>query len=182
MTWFDFHYKSSPKKFDVVKHQLKLWREWSATRKIKCLSHPLPCVFFSEIKEIKICSSWSYEICCKFKGSSEDLDWKCKYCYMCFFSSHHINHSLYSPAYKICWGIYSFYAHTSSARQVVCTYVPPKTRLRFLAKVESQDLLMVANWYFIWGCISMRPAEIYKSHDLLTYISRSTDFGFWSDY
>ena len=35
--------------------------------------------------------------------------------------------------------------------------------LRFLAKVESQDLLMVASWYFIWGCISMRPAVIYKA-------------------
>ena len=101
----------------------------------------------------------------------------------------------------------------------------------FLSKVESQDLLMVASWYFIWDCISMRPAEytramtswpifhspltsdfgqiikvkifvqgrssswyfiwgcismrpagIYKSHDLLTYISRSTDFGLWPDY
>ena len=35
---------------------------------------------------------------------------------------------------------------------------------------------MVASWYFIWRCISMRPAGVYKSHDLLTYISRSTDF------
>ena len=52
------------------------------------------------------------------------------------------------------------------------------SRLRFLSKVESQDqLLMVASWYFIWGCIFMRPAGIYKSHELLTYISRSTDFG-----
>ena len=29
------------------------------------------------------------------------------------------------------------------------------TRLRFLSKVESQDLLMVASWYFLWGCISL---------------------------
>ena len=36
---------------------------------------------------------------------------------------------------------------------------------------------MVASWYFMWGYISMRPAGIYKSHDLMTYISRSTDFG-----
>ena len=50
------------------------------------------------------------------------------------------------------------------------------SRLRFLSKVESQDLLMVANWYFILRCISMRPAGIYKSHGLLTYISWSTDF------
>ena len=28
----------------------------------------------------------------------------------------------------------------------------------------------------------MRPAGIYKSHDLMTYISRSTDFGLWPDY
>ena len=49
--------------------------------------------------------------------------------------------------------------------------------LRFLSKAESQELLMVASWYFIWGCISMRPAGIYKSHDLMTYISWSTDFG-----
>ena len=53
------------------------------------------------------------------------------------------------------------------------------SRSRFLSKVESQDLLMVANWYFIWGCISMRPAGIYKSHDLLIYISRSADFRLW---
>ena len=53
----------------------------------------------------------------------------------------------------------------------------PKTRLRFLSKVESQDLLMIASWYFIWGSISMKPAGIYKSHDLMTYISWSTDFG-----
>ena len=52
------------------------------------------------------------------------------------------------------------------------------SRLRFLSKVESQDLLMVASWYFIWG-ISMRPAEIYKSHDLLTYISPSANFRLW---
>ena len=39
------------------------------------------------------------------------------------------------------------------------------------------SILMVASWYFIWGCISTRPAGIYKSHDLMTYISRSTDFG-----
>ena len=56
------------------------------------------------------------------------------------------------------------------------------SRLRFLSKVESQDLLMVASWYFIWWCISMRPAGIYKSHDLLTYISWSTDFELWPDY
>ena len=48
--------------------------------------------------------------------------------------------------------------------------------LRFLSKVESQDLLMVASWYFIWGCISIRPPGICKSHDLLAYISQSTDF------
>ena len=51
------------------------------------------------------------------------------------------------------------------------------SRLRFLSKVESQDLLMVADWYFIWWCISLRPAGIYKSHDLLTYISWSFGFG-----
>ena len=28
----------------------------------------------------------------------------------------------------------------------------------------------------------MRPAGIYKSHDLLTYISRCTDFGLWPGY
>ena len=28
----------------------------------------------------------------------------------------------------------------------------------------------------------MRPAGIYKSHDLLTYISWSIGFGLWSDY
>ena len=56
------------------------------------------------------------------------------------------------------------------------------SRLTFLSKVESQDLLMVASWYFIWGCMSLRPAGIYKSHDLMTYISRSTDFGLWPDY
>ena len=49
------------------------------------------------------------------------------------------------------------------------------SRLRFLSKVESQDLLMVASCYFTWGCISMISAVIYKSHDLLTYISRSAD-------
>ena len=27
----------------------------------------------------------------------------------------------------------------------------------------------------------MRPAGIYKSHDLMTYISQSTDFGLWPD-
>ena len=41
---------------------------------------------------------------------------------------------------------------------------------------------MVASWYFIWGCISMRPAGIYKSHDLLSCISGSTDFGLRPDY
>ena len=46
------------------------------------------------------------------------------------------------------------------------------SRLRFLSKEESQDLLMVASWYFMWGCISMSPAGIYKSHELLTYIYR----------
>ena len=61
-------------------------------------------------------------------------------------------------------------------------YVRPKTRLRFSAKVESQVLLMVASWFFICGYISMRPAGIYKSHDLMTYISQSTDFGLWPDY
>ena len=49
------------------------------------------------------------------------------------------------------------------------------SRLRYLSKVESQDLLMVASWYFTWGCISMRSAGKYMSHDLLTYISRSAD-------
>ena len=39
-----------------------------------------------------------------------------------------------------------------------------------------QDLLMVASWYYTWGCASLRQAGIYKSHDLLTYISRPTDF------
>ena len=28
----------------------------------------------------------------------------------------------------------------------------------------------------------MRPAGLYKSHDLMTYISQSTDFGLWPDY
>ena len=28
----------------------------------------------------------------------------------------------------------------------------------------------------------MRPAGLYKSHDLITCISRSTDFGLWPDY
>ena len=69
-----------------------------------------------------------------------------------------------------------------SIRAYMCMSVRPKTWLRFLSKVESQDLLMVASWYFIWGCISMRPTGIYKSHDLMTYISRSTDFGHWPDY
>ena len=56
------------------------------------------------------------------------------------------------------------------------------SRLRFLSNVESQDLLMVASWDFIWGCISMRPAGIYKSHDLLTYIHGllTSDFGQFS--
>ena len=36
---------------------------------------------------------------------------------------------------------------------------------------------MVARWYFVWVCISMRPAGLYKSHDLLAYISWSGDFG-----
>ena len=56
------------------------------------------------------------------------------------------------------------------------------SRLRFLFKVESQDLIMVASWYFIWWCIVTRPWGIYKSHDLPTYISWSTDFGLWPDY
>ena len=30
--------------------------------------------------------------------------------------------------------------------------------------------------------VSLRPARIYKSHDLMTYISRSTYFGLWPDY
>ena len=50
------------------------------------------------------------------------------------------------------------------------------SRLGFLSKVESQDLLMLASWYFIWECISMWPAGLCRSHDLLTYISRSADF------
>ena len=53
------------------------------------------------------------------------------------------------------------------------------SRLGFLSMVESQDKLMLASWYFIWECISMRPAGIYNSHDLLTYISRSADFILW---
>ena len=56
------------------------------------------------------------------------------------------------------------------------------SRLRWFSKVESQDLSMVASWYFIWRCISMRPAGINKSHDLLTYILQSTDFVLWPDY
>ena len=47
-----------------------------------------------------------------------------------------------------------------------CPYVRAsirRSRLRFLSKVESPVVLMVASWY--WGCISMRPAGIYKSHD-----------------
>ena len=28
----------------------------------------------------------------------------------------------------------------------------------------------------------MSPAGVYKSHDFMTYISRSTDFGLWPDY
>ena len=36
------------------------------------------------------------------------------------------------------------------------------SRLGFLSKVESQDLLTVASWYFVWICISMRPAGIYE--------------------
>ena len=108
------------------------------------------------------------------------------------------------------------------------------SRLRCLAKVESQDIFMVASWYYedvslwdqqeytraltswpifhgpltsyfcqivkikmfgqgrisrhiygsrliLWGCISMSPAGIYKSLDLLTYISRSTNFRLWPD-
>ena len=53
------------------------------------------------------------------------------------------------------------------------------SRLRFLSKVESQDLLTVASSYYIWECISMRPAGICKNHDLLTYISWSADFRLW---
>ena len=53
------------------------------------------------------------------------------------------------------------------------------SRLRFLSKVESQDLLMVASCYFTGGCISMRSAGIYKSHDFLTYISQSADCKLW---
>ena len=65
-----------------------------------------------------------------------------------------------------------------SGCQYVCSSVRrPKTRLRFLAKVEYQDLLMEASWYFVWGYIIMRPTGIYKNHDLMIYISRSTDFG-----
>ena len=56
------------------------------------------------------------------------------------------------------------------------------SRLSFLSKVESQDLLMVASWYFIWGCPSMRPAGIYTSHDLVTYISQSAKFRLWSSF
>ena len=62
----------------------------------------------------------------------------------------------------------------------VHAYVRLLTRLRFLSKVESQDLLMVASRYFIWACISLRPAGIYKSHDIMTYISGcplTSDFG-----
>ena len=55
-------------------------------------------------------------------------------------------------------------------------------QVKILSKVESQELFMVASWYIIWGCIFVSPAGIYKSHDLMTYISRSTDLGFWQDY
>ena len=32
----------------------------------------------------------------------------------------------------------------------------------------SRPINGIASWYFIWGCISMRPARIYKCHDMLT--------------
>ena len=66
-------------------------------------------------------------------------------------------------------------------RMCVRLYVSPSVdQVTFLSKVESQDLLMVAGWYFIWRCIS--TAGIYKSHDLMAYILWSTDFGLWPDY
>ena len=64
----------------------------------------------------------------------------------------------------------AFYATAASARrehrafvfsvfpsvdQVLSYILKTLSRLRFLSKVESQDLLMVASWYFIWDCISM---------------------------
>ena len=48
--------------------------------------------------------------------------------------------------------------------------------LRFLSTVV---LLMVASWYFILECTSTRPAGIYKTHGLMTYISRSAYFRLW---
>ena len=69
-----------------------------------------------------------------------------------------------------------------SIRAYVCLWQsvhPSLTRLTFLSKVESQDLLMVASWYFIWGYISLRPAGLYKSHDLIPtfYGPLTSDFG-----
>ena len=51
-------------------------------------------------------------------------------------------------------------------------------RSRFLSQVESQDLLMVASCCFTWGCISIRPAGIYKPLDLYFRVH----FGLWPDY
>ena len=56
---------------------------------------------------------------------------------------------------------------------------PDYQGLRFLSKVESQNLLMVASCYITRGCMSMRSAGIYKNHDLLTYISWSADCKLW---
>ena len=53
------------------------------------------------------------------------------------------------------------------------------SRLRFLSKVESQDLLMVASWYFISGYISTRPAGIYNSH-IYFIVCWLPDFGRFS--
>ena len=72
--------------------------------------------------------------------------------------------------------LFSSYAPVASARRghrafrlSVFAYVRSSVdQVNILSKVESQDLLMVASWYFIWVCISMRPAGIYKSHDLMT--------------
>ena len=48
-----------------------------------------------------------------------------------------------------------------------------------LARLSRLRFLSMASWYFIWRCTSIRPAGIYKSHDLMTYISRSANFRLW---
>ena len=57
------------------------------------------------------------------------------------------------------------------------------SRLRFLSK-ESQVLIMVASWYFIWVPLwdQYMNTGIYKSHYIMTYISRSADFELWPNY